>query len=153
MKERMLLSVSWFDFCCCYKTLTESTLGEEKDYLAYVFRSQSITEGSQGRNSRQELGGRNWSWGHQGVLLTGFLSVVWSAWLIIGPRTICLGAASTVGWTFPHSSLIKKMEDNLSTGQCDGSIFLLEIPPFQVTLVCVEVTEKPNKHILCSRCV
>jgi hypothetical protein len=75
----------------------------EKKDLAYM--SQSITEGSQGRNSRQETKGRNRSRGHGRILLTGLLSLLSYRTQVHLPR----GDPTHSGWALPHQFLIKKM--------------------------------------------
>lgn len=40
--------------------MTKSNLEEKRVYLDYISRSQSITEGHNGRNSRQELETETW---------------------------------------------------------------------------------------------
>lgn len=57
---------------------------------------------------------RNWGSGHGGTLLTDFFLLTCSAWINVHPRTICPGVpSSTMGWTFPYQSLIKRMSSEL----------------------------------------
>ena len=56
---------SWFAVHCCHKHHDQMQLGEKRVHLAYTSVSQSTTEGSRGRNSRQESGGGNWSRQHR----------------------------------------------------------------------------------------
>jgi hypothetical protein len=79
--------------------------------LAYTSTLLFITEGSQDRNSeragtwRQELMQRPWR-----ELLTGLFMVAFSACFLIEPRATSSGMATpTLGWNFPHQSLINKM--------------------------------------------
>jgi hypothetical protein len=74
---------------------------EERVCLAYTSTSQSITERSQDRNSsrtetwRQELIQRPW------------MGAVYSTCFLIESRTTSAGIAPpSVGWSFPHKSLI-----------------------------------------------
>lgn len=46
-------------------------------------------KGSQGRNSEQGPGGRNWSRDHGRILPTDFFPMAFSAYYFIYPRTIC----------------------------------------------------------------
>lgn len=46
--------------------MSKSNLGEERIYLADTPVLQFISEGNQGRNSRPEPGGKNWSRNHGG---------------------------------------------------------------------------------------
>ena len=55
-----------------------------------AYRSQSITKGIWGRNSRQEPENRNWSRGRRGALHTGFFSVTDSDAFLIPFRSIGL---------------------------------------------------------------
>lgn len=108
-------------FCLCLslfsiaprKTRTKATsvcvcCGEGDRYLDYTFRSQPITEGNQGRNSRWESGTE------AETVKEGYLQAC-SAWLaqledfffFLLPRTTGPGlAAHTVGQTLPSSSHI-----------------------------------------------
>ena len=55
-------------------------LGKERAYF-------TIIERSQGKNSEQELGSRNWGSGHGGQLLTGLLFIAYLAYVLkaLGP--------------------------------------------------------------------
>lgn len=55
--------------------MTKSNLESFKNGLFHLHISQSITEGTQGRNSWQEPESRNWSQNHGGVLPPGFLAM------------------------------------------------------------------------------
>lgn len=86
-------------------------LGEERVHFAYAFTSQSVTEGSQGKNSREEPRGRNC---YRGALLNGLL--LWLAQpaaYIIYFRTIWLGAALT---TMARSSHINQPSRRCTIG-------------------------------------
>ena len=59
------------------------------------------------------------------------------ACFIIQPRPTCSGLVPpTVGWTFPHQSLISRMP----LGQSDGEISSVEVPSSQMTIACVKFT-------------
>lgn len=61
---------------CCYgKHHDQNQLGQESFISAYTSRWQSDIERSQGRSSRQETQGRNWSSDCGGALLAGLLSL------------------------------------------------------------------------------
>lgn len=81
-----------------------------KFYLGYDFMSQSITEGSQGRKSRQECTGRNWSRIHKQRLFTGITPVVCLAIYFIQLGHNCLGMARTmVGYALAHEYANRKV--------------------------------------------
>lgn len=74
-------------------------------------RSQLISEGSEGRNSRQEPGGRKWSRGHAGY---GLAPYGFHCHLPYTPRTTCPGVVLlTVACVFPYRSRIKTMSHRL----------------------------------------
>lgn len=67
-KEIILQKSPFFssDFHCCDKTLLwKTTWGGNGSISTYPFRSQSVFEGIQSRNSRQVPGGGNWSRSHK----------------------------------------------------------------------------------------
>ena len=70
-----------------------------------------------GTQTGQEPGGRSWCRGHEGVLLTGFLIMACSAFLMES-RT------KSPGMGLPYQSLIKKML--CRPAWSDGDIFLVE---------------------------
>ena len=83
------------------KLSDQSSLGEERVYLAYISTApwKSGLKLKQGRNPEAEADME--SIGE--VLLTGLLSVGCSAYLFIELRTTCPGVApSTMGWVLPH---------------------------------------------------
>lgn len=51
---------------------------------------------------------------------------------------------STLGQVLPHKSL-RQFSIHIATGQSDGSISSSEIPPSQVTLVCIKLTAETNE--------
>lgn len=57
----------------CDKTLWLKACGEERVYFSIQFSDHTITSRSQGKNSRQKSGGRNWSSDHGETLLSGLL--------------------------------------------------------------------------------
>jgi hypothetical protein len=93
---------------------------------------------NQGWNSRQELGGRNWSRSHGVMLLTRLLSL---GLLSLLSYTIedhfPLDGTGPVGWTLPHQSLIKKILTGLPIGQSNRSNYLSS---FQICKVSKKVT-------------
>jgi hypothetical protein len=61
-------------------SMTNKQVGEERVYSAYTSTLLFITRGSQDRtHAGQELGGRSWCRGHEGMLLTGLLPLACSA--------------------------------------------------------------------------
>jgi hypothetical protein len=96
----------WFAFCCAGKHCDQKQLGEERVYLAY--RSQSITEGSQSRNSSMEPGGRNWSRDHERILFTRWLSSSRPATFPIQPSPTWLGNGTAHSGLGPHTSIINQ---------------------------------------------
>lgn len=105
-------------------------------------RTQSITEGSQNKNSS-----RNWSRSCGGMLFSCLLlSSCWTSFSI-WPRTSCLGQ---VGWAFPHQSTSPSLTGPWF-GQSLNCGFLS-----QVTLVCVWLTVKTkqgaHRHGKCRLC-
>lgn len=103
--------LSW-GFYSCDKCNNQKPLGEEKIYFANTFTSLSITEGGQGKNSKQKPGGGSWSRGHEGTVLTAC-----SPWLAHLALLQYLGPAAQGWlhplrddtWVFPHQSLIRKI--------------------------------------------
>lgn len=53
------LSLFYFAFCCCYGHHDQKQFVEGRVYFVLPFGSESITEGSQGTNLRQEPGAIN----------------------------------------------------------------------------------------------
>lgn len=91
--------------------------------------SQPIIEGSWNKNSGQEPVGRNASRSHGGTLFAGLLSITYSAYVIVKPRSAFPGVAQpTVIQVFSHQLLTEKMATGLPTGQCDEGIFSMEFP-------------------------
>ena len=88
-------------------TMTKIIFGREGLFQLKVCSPSSM-------EVRPELGGRNWSRGYGGVLLTGSLSSTWPACFPVAIRTDCPGVAPhTVGWVLPYKS-IKKMSHRLT---------------------------------------
>lgn len=93
--------------CCFYDKAfwPKPTWWRKGFILAYWLQS---IERSQGKNSRQEPGGRKWSRNRGERLLIGLSS--WSATFFILPRLTCLGMVlSTMNWVFLHQLAVKKM--------------------------------------------
>ena len=115
-------------FYCWGKYRIQKQLGKERIHL--VYRPQWTTEEIQGRNSRQEPGGRNWSGDHGEVLLMGCLphTPTYSVCFLIHPSTVsCPGMAlSTVSWALPYPFSIKNLPCRFACRQCDGGIFSIE---------------------------
>lgn len=72
-------------------TMTKSNFEKRGFVSAYSSTSQSIVEGSWGRNTSQESGGRNRSRCHREILLA------FSAWFLMHIGTLCPGTASPTG--------------------------------------------------------
>lgn len=94
-----------FHFVSVVKHSDGKQIGKELVHLAFTSRSQSIT---QGRKSRQEPGGSNWSRGLGGTLFYSFLSCFFPgsclSRFLMHPRTIGLGR---VGLVILHKFIIK----------------------------------------------
>jgi hypothetical protein len=116
---------------------------ERKGLFHLIFlRSQSITEGNHGRNSRQEPEDRL-------CKSTDYWLVSHSLYNLhlIEPKITSLGMAlSTVIWTLPPQSLIRTTPYRLTTGQSDGSFSQLRFPLPRYVYVCVKLT-KSNQNI------
>lgn len=85
-------------------------LGEERVYFPFTSRHQFITERSQGRNSS-----RAGAWKRELKAIEEGCLLACSVCFIIYTRTICPGVVPpTVGWAFPHQSIIKKMHHKFS---------------------------------------
>ena len=107
---------------CCDKHHDLKQLGEERVYLAY--RLKSDNEGSQGRNSKQEPGSRNWSTDNEGTLCTSLLprNSLFQLFFIYSPGPHIQGRYCPL-WEGPPTS-ISNWDDcltNMSTDQSDES--------------------------------
>lgn len=81
-----------------------------RDYLGYMSWSRMTFEGSQGKNSKQEPGRRNWNRSHREALFTDLLSECCSAYFLIKPKTNFSGVAlPLMAWILQYLSLIKEM--------------------------------------------
>lgn len=99
----------YFDIFCCDKTLTKMNL-MKKGFVWLKCPRQSITEGSQGRNSSRDRG-RN----QEQRQLTGSVPLTCSACFLIQLRTTCSEVTSlTVGWALLYQPTI--MKTPLQTG-------------------------------------
>lgn len=72
-----VILLSWSAFGFCDKISTITSMGEGREYLPYTSTSQPITEGSQGRSSRQELKQRLQRNVEYWLALHGLLSYLW----------------------------------------------------------------------------
>jgi hypothetical protein len=141
------ISVSFF---CCDKTqLTKRSFGEERVYLSSTSTSQSIIERRQVRNSRQELGSKNWSrsqrwWRNAAYWLIPPALLHFLSDIPPGP------SAHKVDQLRLNRLSIKKMPPTfLPTSQSDGSIVSTDVPS-QMTLVCVVLAKRlANAGTLC----
>lgn len=109
-----LLSLLWclLVFIIMIKLHKQKQFAEE--LISFMYTLQSIIFGSQGRKSRQEPGGRNWSRGHKEVLLSSLLSLMISACLFQQHRTTCPSVVlGTMNRTPLHQSSIKKKKTEL----------------------------------------
>jgi hypothetical protein len=88
-------------FYCCDKTLWPKT--RSRVFQLTILRSHSFTEGSQGRNSRQEPEGRNWRRSHGRMLLTGLFLLIYPACSLIQLKTTCPGLHN------PNQSIIRSI--------------------------------------------
>lgn len=94
-----------FAFCSC-NIMSKDNLGR-KGYI-WLSQSQSITKGSQGRNSRWEPGGGHWSRDHGRMLFIVLLSSCWLWLLSYTTQDHRPGTAQpTVGWALLHLLAIK----------------------------------------------
>lgn len=117
---------------------TESKQEKERVYL--VFRFQSIINGSQGRNSSWEPGGKNWNRDHRGVL---FLA----CYLLYTTQSHFLRVCTVHnGVGFPNQYESRNCSTDLPTGQSDRSSSLDEIPSPQVCLGFIVKLTKTNQH-------
>ena len=90
----------------------QATLRNKNIANSLVCIIKFIIKRTWGRNSRQEPGSRSWSRDHGGRMLAlhGLLRLLSDVPQDYMPR----GGTTTVGWTIPHQSLIKKMSHGLS---------------------------------------
>ena len=100
------------------KHFPTKTSWEGKGFVSSWYSGHNpITEGSWGRNSRQEPGGRNWSRDHGETLLPGLFSTACSIGFLVHPRLTCPEVSPpTVGWVLPHQSVIKQMSHRHAHG-------------------------------------
>lgn len=100
----------------------KSHLGKKGFISVYSSTTQSTTEGSKGKNSRQGPAGGNWSRGHGKVLLTGLS--------FMAPRTSCPGIAPpTVNWVLrTYYQLKKRHYTGLHTASLEVDILSVEVP-------------------------
>lgn len=81
-------------FCCYYEIPGPKASKKEEGLWQFTGSiSQFITEGSQGRNLRQQPGCKSQCGGHGGTLLPALISKTISACLLIQPKTSCPGFA------------------------------------------------------------
>ena len=128
-------------FCCYDVTLWPKATWGEKCCLSWSLLS--IFQGSKGKNSRQEPGGRNWSKSHGGVLLISLLSLFFYI-------TISLGLAlPTLNY---HPSPINYYSTKCTTGFLmwkSGNGFSVECPfPNDSSLCYIERKLTRSKGIL-----
>lgn len=118
-------------FYGCDKIRCQKQVGQE----ASAFTSQVILKESQGRNSKQQPGGRNWH-RHQGrMLLTVLYLMASSACFLIQPGITCPGMVlSTVSKALPHQSLNKTIRTRQTCLQANlsekFSILRLPLPRY-----------------------
>lgn len=87
-----------FQFTCYSLSVTKSSFWRNRFIIFHTCTSQTTPEGSQGRWSKQEPGGRDWSRDHGWILLTGFAHMAFSACFLIHPKNASPGVAqSTIG--------------------------------------------------------
>lgn len=116
---------------CCDKHYDHQSDLRRKGFVHLTAYSPLWKEGGKARNPRQEPGCRNQSRTHEGMLLTISLPMDCSVWFLIAPRSTYPGETLlTVGWDFPHQSLIKKLPHRLAYMQPYGSIFPTKVPSF-----------------------
>lgn len=111
--------------------MTQKQHGEERMHLPCSFRSQSVTEGTQGRNweagtAMQELPQRQ-----GGRQLTGLLRVTGSFTIFIQELPPRGGHPHSLG--LPHQSLIKKMPHRCAHRQSNKGGSSKEISSSQLT--------------------
>lgn len=116
-----------FAFYCSDKHHDQKQLGEEIIYLAHTCRSQSIIEGSQRENPRQETGGSNWRRQRWIPHCTGLLPLAGSACLFTH-----LSGLDTPTLIIDQENAPRESP----TGQQDGEIFSPEASSSQMTLAC-----------------
>lgn len=119
--QQSLDRMSHLALYCCDKGHDKKQHGEEKIYFS--LRLYSIKKVSQGRNARQNPGSRNWSRGHQGMLLTGLLSMAHSSCFLYTTQDH-LPTSRTNNGLDPSTSIVK--QENvwwLPIGQSDGGTF------------------------------
>ena len=79
--------------------------------------SQFNVKGNQGRNSRQELGGRNWCRGYWSVILIGLILNACSNCFPFNCQDDYISSGvvpATVSWALPHQSSIKNIYHRLA---------------------------------------
>ena len=139
-RKRNPRTVIEFDFYFCDKYCDQKQWGEIAAYLDYTFQSQIIVKRTHDRNSRQGLGGRNWSRYHGVALLTCLCPMPCSTCLRMYSRM-----TSTVVWAFAQYSSVIIFPKGLHQTNQKGGIFSLDIPSSQLTLP-VSVWKSFNQH-------
>lgn len=123
--------------------------------IFHVLAYHSSKGESQGRSSRQEPEGRNWSRDLGGILLSGLLHMAW-----LQLRITCLGGGGTAhsGLGLPTLTINNNNNDNhhhhhhhvsteLHTGKSNVGNFSITIPSYETCWSLCQV-EKTNQHNL-----
>lgn len=133
--EVMGTYVFYIAFCCGGKCHAHKQLEEERVYLAYIFRSQSITERNQVRISSKNLEAETMK---EDCRVTRELVPV-----LLRPTCPWMGEPQ---WTAPthisHQS--RQFLTNMATCQSEPGNSSTEVPPSLMTLGYVQVTGKSN---------
>ena len=124
--------------------MTKTQAVEERDYSAYTSILMFITNGSQDSNlcREQELGGRSWYRNYGQVLFIGLLSLVHSSCFLKELNTASLEKETMANGLIPFPSITK----NYLTPRSFGTIWLVEVPFFQIILVCVSIWYETSQH-------
>lgn len=113
----------------------------EEERLDLILQMTLNSARKTGQKLQQEPGGRNWSWAHRQISLTGSLAVACSPWFWIQPRTTCPVGSAHTGLGPPTASR-KSLPENCLQANLMEAIFKLGFLSSQVTLLCVK---PPNK--------
>lgn len=115
-----------------YKACSKAKWGIQALCHLITLRTQSITEGIQGRNTK----------GHWGTMLTGLPFMAFLACIFIQLRITCQGVPPpTMSWSFPHQSLVL-----LNKPIC-GEIFCIEVLSFHRSIICVDFTRTKQDKV------
>lgn len=118
--------------------MAKSNMGKKEFVSTYSFPSQSIVE-AETRGRKLEAGAEA-----EAVEKCYFLAcasgLTRPAFLHIAARTTSPGSPPTVSWVLPNQPSVKKTPHSLAHRPIWWEHFSAEVPSFQMTLTCMELT-------------